>query len=110
LNRAKEHIVFKSVIIILIIALLVPSFVKFAHVFENHKHEVCKNPQNTHFHEVDLDCEFYLFKLNPQSPFVPEYFKIDGVLDDFKPIISQYYFVSDHQRLSFTLRGPPSLV
>ena len=110
MKKAKEHIVFKSIIIILIITLLVPSVVKLAHVFENHKHEVCKNPQKTHFHEFDLDCEFYLFKLNPQTPFTNVYIGVKEFCDDFKPIISQYHFVSDYQHLAFSLRGPPSLV
>ena len=62
----KESLLFKSLIITLVIVLLVPSFVKLAHTFEDHKHDICVKPQKTHFHEYKLDCEFYKFQTSPQ--------------------------------------------
>lgn len=110
MNPARTHIVFKSCIALLVIALLLPSFVKFVHVFENHKHLVCENPQKSHFHEFDIDCEFYKFKLNPQVTAITNDFFIANLQENFKSITTQYHFISDYQRLSFLLRGPPSLV
>ena len=110
MNQTQTHIVYKSFIIVLVVALLVPSIVKFAHIFENHKHEVCETPQKSHFHEFDVDCEFYKFKLNPQVNTTFDDFVALNIDDNFKLITSQYHFISDYQRLSFSLRGPPSLV
>jgi hypothetical protein len=109
MNKYKESIVFKSLIITLVITLLVPSFVKLAHAFENHKHEICVTPQKTHFHKFDLDCEFYKFKTSPQIAITFEYSENLNVEKIALPIVSQYQFISDYQRLSFSLRGPPTV-
>ncbi len=110
MTQTQTHITYKGLIIVLVIALVVPSFVKLAHIFENHKHEVCEAPQKSHFHEFDVDCEFYKFKLNPQTTTIFNDFVALSLEENFKLISSQYQFISDYQRLSFSLRGPPSLV
>jgi hypothetical protein len=108
-NQIKEHIICKFSIVILVIALLTPSFVKFFHVFENHSHQVCKNNQKTHFHEFDLDCEFYKFKLNTKSS--PLYQAVDllNIEDNFLPISSKYQLAKSNTLLYFSLRAPPEL-
>lgn len=110
MKQSNAHIAYKAFIIVLIIALLVPSFVKFAHIFENHKHEVCENPQKSHYHEFDVDCEFYKFKLNPQTTTIFDDFVTLDIEENYKLITSLYHFINDYQRLSFSLRGPPCLV
>lgn len=109
MSKYKENMVFKSLIITIVITLLVPSFVKLAHAFENHKHEICITPQKEHFHEYDIDCEFYKFKTNPQIAVVFDYPEDLLIKKISVPIISQYQFISDYQRLSFSLRGPPTV-
>ena len=109
MSKYKHSMLFKGLIITLVMALIVPSFVKFAHAFENHKHEICTKPQKTHFHEFDLDCEFYKFKISPQIAITFNYNQNLDILEVTKTIISQYQFVSDYQRLSFSLRGPPTV-
>ncbi|WP_246067737.1 hypothetical protein [Changchengzhania lutea] len=106
----KEHIAFKTVTVLLILTLLVPSAVKFSHIFANHKHEVCLGEQTTHLHEFDLDCEFYKFKLNTAYTF--EVLTVDFLsrIKSTEPIASQYFFISKFQRLQTALRGPPALV
>ncbi|MBU2938658.1 hypothetical protein KO494_03800 [Lacinutrix sp. C3R15] len=96
---------------ILIAALLTPSLVKVGHVFENHKHDVCTdNLSQTHLHALDLDCEFYKFKLNTKYYTVLNNFRID-VEENYSKINNTfYYFFNNHQQFSFSLRGPPSLV
>jgi len=59
----KQHIGFKLIAIVLLCAIILPAAVKFNHIFENHKHEICKGEPQAHIHEVDLDCEFYKFNL-----------------------------------------------
>ena len=109
MSKYKESITFKSLIITLVITLLVPSFVKLAHAFEDHKHEICITSQKEHFHEFNVDCEFYKFKTSPQINISFEYpVKLD-IQTVVTPIVSQYEFISDYQKLSFSLRGPPAV-
>jgi len=107
MNKYKESIIFKSLIITLVMTLLVPSFVKLAHAFENHKHEICVKPQKSHFHEYNLDCEFYKFKMSPQTAILVDCYKSSNIKKIGASIISQYQFISNYQQLSFSLRGPP---
>ncbi|WP_435139459.1 hypothetical protein [Formosa sp. A9] len=94
----------------LVLALLIPTFVKFTHVFEDHVHEVCLGEKQTHLHTADVDCEFYKFQLNHHftipfnttEVYIPE--------ENFQIILSQYFFLSTFQQLHFSLRGPPYLV
>jgi len=109
-NRLKAHIIYKSIVILLITSFLLPSIVKFAHVFENHKHEVCETPQKSHYHEFELDCEFYKFNLNPQISLAVSSFDLIDLIVKSNVIESQYQSISKFQRLSFSLRGPPDLV
>lgn len=106
----KEHIIFKTLAIVLVISLITPTLVKFAHVFEDHKHEVCISKQQAHLHTLDIDCEFYKFKVNKSFTFNVVNYNLQSVVNNHKISSSQYQFISEYQRLSFALRGPPQLV
>ena len=109
MNCLRQHVVFKGVMLVLALALLLPSAVKFLHIFEHHQHEVCEGEIDTHFHTLDLDCEFYKFQVN--APFtLPVYFTDFITFSETKSVISSdYSFLSEFQRLHFTRRGPPQL-
>jgi hypothetical protein len=109
-NQFKEHIVYKFCTVILILALLTPSAVKFFHIFEDHIHEVCKNNQKTHFHEFDLDCEFYKFKLSTQFSGLLQIIDFLTVEDNYQSSLAHYQFINSYIFLDFFLRGPPQLV
>ena len=104
------HIVTKSIIMLLLVTIVLPSVIKFVHIFEDHKHEVCTNQSDTHFHEVEIDCEFYKFNLNTIISFISSSSEIIIPEVNYKITTSQYLFVSDFQRLPFSLRGPPTLI
>lgn len=98
--------------IVLILAVLIPSVVKLTHAFNHHHHMVCVDDLNhsTHFHQLDLDCDFYKFKLSNQFYFESNHKTLQDNEDNFKIIASQYQFVSDYQKLQTALRGPPKTV
>ena len=103
----RVHKGYISMIFILAISLLLPSTVKLAHAFADHKHQVCEFPQSTHYHEYELDCDFYKFKINPQISFDSE------VLNDItsqalveRPV-AYYSSVKRSHVAAFRLRGPP---
>ncbi|MFI1745911.1 hypothetical protein [Thalassobellus sediminis] len=112
MQTIKEHIVFKIVTLSLVATLLVPSVIKFSHVFSHHhhKHDVCKGEKSTHLHEIDLDCEFYKFQLNKN--YIPslKYETFICKAPHYKIYILTYKFLNNHQPLSYSLRGPPAVL
>jgi hypothetical protein len=106
----KSHIVFKISLLLLVVALLTPSAVKFSHIFEEHLHEVCEYPQTLHYHEFDLDCEFYKFKLSTTYTIITPDYEITSLEYIKDTIASQYHSINDFQKLQTSLRGPPSII
>ncbi|MFK2820223.1 hypothetical protein U0L90_08850 [Flavobacteriaceae sp. LMIT009] len=110
MKQFKEHIVYKIVTLFLVFTLIVPSFVKLAHAFEDHEHEVCETPQKLHFHDFEIDCEFYKFKLNKQ--FLSTYVLEESIATSINSELldSEYYHYNYNLPLYKYLRGPPTLV
>jgi hypothetical protein len=109
MEQIKKHIIsFLSIMVVL--AVLFPSIVKMQHVFENHKHEVCKGEKQAHFHEVEFDCEFYKFNINQVFQIENNSFQLLSNIQNHQLILSQYFFISEYQQLGISLRGPPQLV
>lgn len=102
---------FKVLALVLILAVLLPSAVKLSHVFTHHKHEVCKNDSNdkTHFHELDVDCEFYKFKLN--TNYYSGLYAFETIIQNNLSKVNTcfYLFLRTHQQNASFLRGPPTL-
>ncbi|MBA6153605.1 hypothetical protein [Gelidibacter maritimus] len=107
MNFLRQHIIFKALTLLLVLTFLLPSAVKVMHVFENHKHEVCYGEVDAHFHTLDIDCEFYKFKLN--IPFtIPQNLATLIVYPEIHIFnTKEYDFLSDYQKLHFSRRGPP---
>lgn len=105
----RQHIIFKGLTLILVVTFLLPSVVKFMHIFENHQHEVCYGESDAHFHTLDVDCEFYKFKIN--TPFtIPENVASLTVYPEVNIFnTKEYSFLSEYQSLHFTRRGPPMI-
>tara|TARA_R110001583_G_scaffold191529_2_gene356744 strand:- start:2757 stop:3092 length:336 start_codon:yes stop_codon:yes gene_type:complete len=103
----RAHIICKIFAITLALTLLLPSAVKFTHVFNHYKHEVCLGKTTTHLHKLDLDCKFYQFKFS--GNFILNFYDFNVLSPDEKQleIVSRYSFVNSYQQQHFTLRGPP---
>lgn len=106
----KEHIVFRLLTVLLVITLLVPAGLKLAHVFEHHKHEVCKGGNETHIHKVDLDCKFQKFQLNHHLFLTENTFNYTPFFVTLKSPLISYKYLINYQHLSFSLRAPPHSV
>lgn len=107
--KFKQQIGFKVVTLILAMTLLVPSAVKFSHIWTHLHHEICNGEPETHLHKADLDCNFYKFKLS--APFtVPTIeFEFHKSENNHPLAFSDYWFLNDYQQLHFSLRGPPRI-
>lgn len=110
MEHRTQHIIFKIIAILLLFAVVLPSAVKFTHVFENHKHEVCINPSDSHFHEVEIDCEFYKFKLNNSFISIFNDVAIPEINNNHKNITYDYFFINSYKSFGIALRGPPSII
>ncbi|WP_033958177.1 hypothetical protein [Psychroserpens jangbogonensis] len=107
MNNYKQHIAFRIATVFIVLCLVLPSVVKFSHTFSDHEHEVCLGENQSHFHEIDSDCDFYKFKINHQTTFSVLKFIPIQVNDNREVIASKYLFLSSFQKLHFSLRGPP---
>lgn len=103
----RHHISIRIVTLILAFVLVLPSAVKFTHALSQHEHDVCLEKHQTHFHNVDLDCEFFKFKIQTQHSAINVDYELFSVVDNHNISVSNYTFISDYQRLHFSLRGPP---
>lgn len=110
MNKKKLHTGFKVIATILIVAILLPTGVKLAHHFNHHKHKVCDGFSETHFHSIDLDCEFYKFKLTKELHFNLHNFTITESVVNSYFIKTLHVLPYTHQHSYFSLRAPPTSV
>ena len=106
----KQHIISRITTIIIVACLLLPTGVKIAHVFSNHDHKVCIGENQSHFHEIDMDCEFYKFNLNSNLYVHINTFEINFEIKTQTVNVKNYLYSKDHQHPSTYLRGPPCLM
>ncbi|AJR04014.1 hypothetical protein [Siansivirga zeaxanthinifaciens] len=110
MHKIREHIVIKILTLVLGALLLLPTATKFAHIFAHHKHDICKGEKTTHLHEINNDCDFYKFKLNNHYYFSIAYYTLFHETAIYKIPVITYKFLNNYRPLSFSLRGPPTLV
>ncbi|SDH55846.1 hypothetical protein SAMN04489796_103186 [Winogradskyella thalassocola] len=93
----------------LVLSVLLPSVVKLTHAFNHHTHEVCDsdNELKTHFHESDLDCDFYKFKLTNNLFLVFNNYEIITEKTATKQLSSHYSSFNNYQYSKRYVRGPP---
>ena len=109
MKEFKSQMVFKFATLLLVAALMMPTATKFLHVFNHHQHEICNGEYQTHLHKSDFECSFYKFKLS--SPYtLPTFeFVFLPAEDNHQTYKKSYDFLSEFQRLHFSLRGPPHI-
>ena len=100
---------FKTLAIVLMFSVLLPSAVKLTHAFNHHSHEVCdsENALKTHFHESDLDCDFYKFKLTNNLFLVCNNYEIITKITATEQLSSYYISLKSYQHSTRFVRGPP---
>jgi len=110
LKDIKSHIISKIVAIVLVFAITAPTLIKFSHGLQDHEHEVCFGKSASHLHKLDIDCDFYKFKLNTQYVHNLKAIEVIKIENITPKILSQYIYISDYQQLHFSLRGPPNTI
>ena len=110
MNNYKQHIAFRIATIIIVLCLVLPSVVKFSHTFSDHEHEICLGENQSHFHEIDMDCEFYKFNLSNSFFVKIDDFKFNFIVPSQLLNTKYHTYLISHQQLHTYLRGPPSLM
>ena len=105
----QKHIITRFFALMLLVTILAPSVVKGFHALSNHEHQVCLENVDTHFHNIDLDCEFYKFHINQSLNLTVDSYEIYEPTEIHLSQESSHDFLSDFQKLHFSLRAPPSL-
>lgn len=90
------------------IALLFPSVLSLMHISAHQEEVACTNVSDTHIHKKNLECELCDFRLTNLHTFTPVVLTfIEPSIPGSQPIYI-YQILSDYQKLSFELRGPPA--
>lgn len=94
-------------VVLLSLTFLAPDTAKFLHIFSHEKHTVCEGGSTVHFHAVDIDCEFYKFKV--QNQFLWNLAAFEPLV---QPLYIPYYntYNSSIYKVTITyksLRAPP---
>lgn len=110
MKEPKKHIVLRFASILIIALLLAPIGLKVIHIFEHEGHHACAETDTPNFHECETDCVF--LKYNIQHHYIKHqnYNIVIPIEHNFNVIASKYAFFYNHRVLSFSLRGPPTLV
>mgnify|MGYP005992488409 CR=1 FL=1 len=91
------------------VVFLLPIFALAIHNFLEHEHAVCSSKIENHIHEKDVNCELHLVKQTNAFLFNNSFsLKKDNFVT--KEIRNDYYFLKNHPKLSFSLRGPPVFI
>lgn len=93
--------------VLLTLALMLPTGVQFAHVFDGHEHVAC-NELKVHLHEDKIDCDLCDFQLSSFDYQVSEYSETHLVLISSEKDIFYTSFIGAEDNGSITLRGPPT--
>ena len=109
--KKEHHISLHIASLLLALILILPSVVKFSHALNHdHEDEVCIVENQTHFHNIEFDCEIYKFKFNNELQFHVFTYDFNNIIPNCSSSNIYYSYLKSHQQLTSHLRGPPSLV
>ena len=109
MDRKKQIVKFLSALT-LFIALMLPTFVQFAHIFDAHEHVICTD-QDLHIDQIQVKCEICAIQFVPYDSNLPE--KSEILSPDFEVLQVENLSTLQFGRITFNsnpLRGPPSAI
>ena len=75
----------------------------------DHDHAVCSSKTENHIHKKDVDCNLHLLK-QVDSFLAQNHLQIKIYTVYLKNSVATYQYLKNHNQLSFSLRGPPSVI
>lgn len=111
MQKNRLHYILRLFTLLVIVVLMLPMIVKSVFIFEEHHHDICVDNQiDSHLHTKDIHCELY--KFTAFTHFITIENDSELPLRTFitQTIDYNYNFLPIHRPLSFSLRGPPSVI
>ena len=95
--------------------MLFPNIFSIIHNIEHkheykYEHDLCDNPNETHLHKIENDCDFCKSNINHNYNIIKTNLGLVRAIISKTLIHTSYSFQYNYQQLSFSLRGPPVLV
>ena len=112
MNTKTTYSVFtRTLSLFLVLCLLAPLGIKLVHSYNHKNHLICNEDGkvNKHFHETDLNCEFYKFQVN-KNLYID--LRVDELVENIiltKDFINFYISFKQLQQLTRFQRGPPQV-
>lgn len=104
--RSYQNLIVGFLSLLLSTGILIPSALQFSH-FTEHKHVNCDEHTKTHFHQFDFECKLFDFQHAPQILYIPEVYTFQVINLSEEQNFDHYLYLSDGQKLYFSLRAPP---
>ncbi|MBA4743878.1 MAG: hypothetical protein H2058_01360 [Muricauda sp.] len=108
-NLHKRILIFVS--IVMVAAIIAPSFIKLGHaLYEHNQEEQCIAYGTNHIHDANLDCDFHDFTLVNKVLFNFSFTYIPVNIPEIRYTTSIYNFIYKPKKVSFrALRAPPTV-
>ena len=98
----------RYIALLCLFVLTAPNIIQFAHTFEEHNHIVCNSENETHLHELEIDCSGFHYYSNVLSYQVSQEYNFlfqDHTIHQHSEKPQVLAFTFEKQKPS---RGPPS--
>lgn len=103
---SSQNLIVGFLSLLLATGILTPSVLQFTH-HASHSHVSCNEHTQTHFHQFDFECKLYDFQHAPQILYLPAVYSFQVNILPREQNFSNYFYLSDGQKLYFSLRAPP---
>lgn len=89
---------------------ILPSALKIHHALTQHQEIHCNDTTSKHVHGIEFDCDFQKYQI-ASSNLTDVFVLKPANTTILKQKSSGFYFeISEHQKLHFSLRGPPAIL
>ncbi len=92
---------------ILIVSLLLPISIGFAHALHKHEHKVCTAKSEHHFHTKNINCSYFHYIIPIQTAPTAFTFEVYEATTIFENLVVNENFHFANSINTFSVRGPP---
>ena len=93
---------------VLIVSVLLPISISFAHALHKHEHKVCTATSEHHIHKKNIDCSYFHYLSPVQTTPTTYTFEIFEATTTFENLVFNETFHFTNKLNVFTVRGPPT--
>lgn len=106
--RSCQNLIVGFLSLVLATGILTPSVIQFSH-HTGHNHVSCNEHTQTHFHQFDFECKLFDFHHAPQILYSTPVYIFQIITLPRVHNFSNYFYISDGQKIYYSLRAPPAI-